>query len=293
MNSNIVCIYAQPRTGSCFLTKCIDTDSRYLNLEEAFSPVNVWGITILMHCVSNLIRINHEKNEINKNIELKPFLQSIINYIDKGFFDASINDQILIMIKEQICDGRWNIEKIPKAQNNIMFKLFHHHIEKSNLDLKKIFKTIDILILNYRKNNLLRWISEKRAFKTNKWIQYNENELNNTKIIWNKTEYLKDFEIKEKEYKVMFKNYKQFKGPKAIICYEDIHEKKDKIEELRNIFLNAKIDIDIKCTQELPKIQSNHFINVEENFENKSEFLKDFNYIKNNIEIKMSNKLYG
>lgn len=284
MNSKFTCIYTQPRTGSCFLTKCFETDFRYFNIEEAFSPVNVWGITRIMTCVADLIRINYEKKQREKNIKFTFFLDSVCDYLRSGNFDASVNNHVLCELK-----------KI--TQTNFIFKLFHHHIKASKVDVQQLFVDsnsngciVDNLILNYRKNNLLRWISEKRAFATNKWIKFNDQKTDDSKIIWNKKEYLEDFEKKESECKEMLENYKNFRGSKVIICYENMHKNKEnKIIKLKKILAskNINININIKNSDLLPRIQSDQTINIEDNFENKLEFLKDYDSIKNKIKIKV------
>jgi hypothetical protein len=230
--------------------------------------------------VANLIRINYEKKQRSKSLELKYFLNSVSKYVENGFFDASINNIILPLIKNN-------------SNYSLIFKLFHHHIETSKVNFRNhLVDTIDFLILNYRRNNLLRWISEKKAFKTNEWIEFKEKKLNNTKIIWNKSEYLNDFEKKEKEYKQMLKSYNLFRGPKSIICYENLHKNKEKLTNLKKIISTSNIDIGINCEEVnfLPKIQANTHPIAEENFENKAEFLRDFHLIENQIEIKIFDK---
>lgn len=273
MKSNkVICLYTQPRTGSCFLMKCFETDASYISLEEVFSQVNIWGITKMTSCVSDLVRINYEQGKISQNKNLIPFFKSLIGYLENGVFEASVCDQLILMFKE-------NFKK------KILFKVFHHHIERSKVNEKKFFSKegpINTLILNYRKNNLLRWISEKKAYKTNNWIKFDKRESGLIRIVWNKNDYINDFKKKESDYKKMLENYKNFLGEKKIICYENIHKEKNVIEKIQEIVgENLKINPNKK---NLPIKQSND-CSLADNFINKEEFLKDLEEIKNNIYI--------
>lgn len=266
-SKNTVCIYTQPRTGSNYLQSILASDSSYHNLYEFFNS-HYWTILDVMSLMSKIWKIDMDKDEC---IE---YLSGAISYLDSGI----LNKNMLNMKK---------FVKVKKYFNNvhnlgIIFKVFHNNIYHNNLDKDHLFDECDYMILNYRNNLLLRWISETIATQSNSWITYDSKQTSSIKIHWNKSEFIDNAEKMSKIYSRMLDNYMLFDKPKVIISYEKLHVNHDKNMYLRDILNRNKIEINIENIENLtlPKKQSSQTADLADHFNNPEDFLNDLDSIK-------------
>jgi hypothetical protein len=163
----------------------------------------------------------------------------------------------------------------------------------NNIDINRILKHCNALIIPHRKSALLTHISEVKGNLNNVWyVDTNEKnmdrieECKKLKVTWDKEAYLgKLNQIKNAQEKIT-EIYNNFDKPKCIINYEALHAQKNKLQYLQEVYDQNGINITIKPEEiDHVTIKQSKEQPLEDNFNNPEEFLKDFPNIQTEIPI--------
>lgn len=266
-----ICIYTLGRSGSNYLGNFIN-QPEYILLNEPFTLSSRYNSAQFLMGMSLLYQNN--KIELDQLQEL--FLLALETQLQKQMLRTKLLDDKLLRL--------WfaAIEK-QGTSKNILWKFMSWYDDILNLNIRTIFDSIDCLILNYRKNILKQWISYVKATQTGEWITENKSISYDTKIVWNKTDYLSFLDYTEENHKRMKENFYQFDKSKTIICYENLSSSdKGGHDYLHNKFQKAGITLPVNHSVSIQR-QSDPHKPIEDNFLNKQEFLKDYDSIKDKI----------
>lgn len=269
-----LCILAEARSGTEFLSNLIASDPNFYLLGEFFTPFGSNNIKTHVELLSQMIK--------NKHIDLSCYsnymgiLADHIKNHNLGQMYNTITIEMFEVIKEYL----YSINK------NIVVKIFDNHLTNQLINKKDLLNSFDYIILNYRKSLLDTYISLSKALITSQWYVDSEDKIINPKIIWNKQKYLEFYKKSTERYLSILEMYRMFDKGKIIWCYEDFHtlnDKEKKLEQaLKDIGLNIKLTLD---PQRLPVKQSKPTNNYDDIFENPIEFLKDLEEIKDKTTI--------
>lgn len=265
-----ICIYTLGRSGSNYLRSLL-YQPEYFLLNEPFSLSSRYNAGEFLEIIASLFN----KNKINFVT-----MQTIIDITmqmaaNQTLIKTTILDDNLL----KIC-----LQHIQETQHtNVMWKFMAWYHTILGVNICNLFDSIDLLILNYRKNILKTWISSIKATTTGEWITEKESKNKDIKIIWNKKAYLYFVEYIEKHHLLMKTNFDKYDKPKAIVCYENLSDISTSPKKyLYNKFIAANIDMPLNDSVSIKK-QSDDSIAIEDNFSNKQEFLDDYDAITNKI----------
>ena len=85
----------------------------------------------------------------------------------------------------------------------------------------------------------------------------------------------------------MFEVYEKFNGPKCIVDYEILHRQEDKLQYLQELYDKNKINITTNPDKVVPTIKQSKDQNIEDNFTNPEDFLRDYDEVKDMLCYKM------
>jgi hypothetical protein len=264
-----ICIYTLGRSGSNYLRSFIERPD-YILMNEPFTLSSrpnaaqfLMGIALLYQ--NNKINLSHLKELITLALESQDRHESIKTKL--------LDDKLLKL---------W-FEETQTTPKNTLWKFMSWYNDILNLDICNMFDSIDYLILNYRKNILKQWISAIKARQTGEWITENKSINHNTKIVWNKTNYLYFVDYIEKNHQLMKINFDKFNKNKTIICYENLsQEDEGGYAYLHNKFQEADISLPINYAVSIQR-QSDPNQSLKDNFLNPQDFLDDYSSIENKI----------
>ena len=294
---NNVCILASSgRVGSNFLMSTIRSDLSYHTMGEFFNSIT-WNLVIYSGIVGLMCR---EKSE--HIFEFSDWLTKLNNFLKKNINNITTTS---------FCDGQLEMQDFDriatinlyssvvdflnnKLHKNTAFKIFfsnttycqqpHCFLDKRTnfIDINNLLKYCNTLIMPYRKNVLLTYISDKKAYENNiyyidsKGVNKNKlQECRDLKIKWDKKEYFNTFNYINKSNKVMFDIYKNFTGNKCIVNFEDLHKQEDKVSYLQNIYDKSNIGVKINLKTFNPTVKQSKDQPIKNNFSNPEEFLQD------------------
>ena len=266
-----ICIYTLGRSGSNYLRNFIDKPE-YILVNEPLTLSSRYNAAQFLMEMSLLyqnekIDLSHLKDLVSLTLETQSSPNTIISTV-------LLEDKLLKL---------WFSERQKLTPKNILWKFMAWYHSSFNLDICDMFDTIDYLIINYRKNILKQWISSIKAMKTGEWITDKKSINHDTQILWNKVDYLNFVDYTEKHHGFMKNNFSQFNKPKIIICYENLSDSNTGgVSYLNSKFQKANIDLPINDSVLIQR-QSDPNKSLEDNFLNKSEFLKDYDSIKDKI----------
>lgn len=270
MKKNI-CIYTLGRSGSNYLRSFIHRPE-YVLINEPFTLPNRYSSAQFLMGMSLLYQ--------NNKIELDQLQELFLLALESQSSSTAINTRLLDAPLLKLWFSE--IQK-QSTSKNILWKFMAWYSNVLNLDIRNIFDNIDYLVLNYRKNILKQWISKVKATQTGEWITEDKSINHNTKILWNKTDYLSFAGGVRGDHKRMKENFYQFDKSKTIICYEDLSSSDEGGHNyLHNKFQKAGIDLPVNHSVSIQR-QSDPNKPIEDNFLNKEEFLKDYDCIKDKI----------
>lgn len=267
-----ICIYTLGRSGSNYLRSFIERPE-YILMNEPFTLSSqsnaaqfLMGIALLYQ--NNKINLSYLKDLTAIALESQSSMNTIIS---TKLLDAKLLKLWFIELQKQT------------MSQSILWKFMSWYDDIFSLDICTIFDSIDYLVLNYRKNILKQWISLIKAKQTGEWITENKSINYNTKIVWNKTNYLYFVDYTEKNHQLMKINFDKFNKNKTIICYENL-SKADRggYSYLYNKFQEADISLPINHAVSIQR-QSNPNQSLEDNFLNLQDFLDDYSSIENKI----------
>jgi hypothetical protein len=262
-----ICILSYPRTGSTWLC---DTLGGYgsQSINEPFHPDPLQFYWILKPIIKN-IGVNDVIIDIFSKIYNPSNLK--INILNKDLY--SIN--LLKCLQEFYY----------KYEKNLIFKIFTEHI-KNFIDYDEIFKISNFIICLNRKSLVDSYISEKKAILSNRWTSLDAN-LYLEKIFWDPNEY--NFYIdkilkKIDKIECFCKNINEEKIIK--LSYEEIHSlqtNKEKIDLINKKILEKDPNFKWSYNEESIFKKENYIKNIEDNFINSEDFLKDIKKLQTNL----------
>lgn len=181
--------------------------------------------------------------------KLKPYYS-----IPKNFCFESLNILAAELLKDRT--RFLTIVKTFLPQDKMFaFKLGYPHV---NID-DKVYRTLDYVVISYRRNVLEQWISYKNAEITNKWCCSTESDKYPvSKIQWNSEEFLKfreEIYNKTKIYKRITKNV-----PHVFMAYEEWNVENITVAEQNTILYNKLKEIHIDCGDIIDDTFKNKFI---------------------------------
>lgn len=265
-----ICIYTPSRSGSNYLRSFIE-QPEYILLNEPLTLSSKYHTAQFLMGMSLLYQNEKINLSLLKDlIYLALEIQSSTNIINTTLLEAK-----LLKL--------WFSEQQKSTPKNILWKFMVWYHSSFNLDICDMFETIDYLIVNYRKNILKQWISNNKAMKTGEWITEKKSINHDIQILWNKVDYLNFVKYTENHHDFMKNNFSQFNKPKTIICYENLSDPHTGgVSYLNSKFQKDNIDLPINHSIPIQR-QSDPNKPLEDNFLNKSEFLKDYDSIKDKI----------
>jgi len=293
--SNICMFAASGRVGSNFLLNSIRSDRSYFCMGEFFNSVD-WNLSIN----SNIIQLMcHEKSEhifefADWLTKLHKFLRKNLknisspNFCDVRMEMREFNGTPTIKLYDSIVDFLNNklhkntVHKIFFSNTTIFEKHSYRDLRNNFIDIEELLKKCNSLIIPYRKNALLTYISDKKSYENN--IYYIDSrgvnsekikESQDFKISWDKKEYLHTFDYLNNSNKTIFEIYKNFIGNKCIVNFEELHKQEDKVFYLQNTLQQNNINVNINPEIFNPTVRQSKDQSYENNFTNREEFLKD------------------
>ena len=304
-NTNCIVLAPCGRMGTNYVINGIRSDTRCFNLGEFFlhhiqSHSIKMNITSIMSDkksdsifaykdwfkqMSIFMRLNNFKIMSNTPISFEEFERSFERFIDV------INEDLFISSTKFFND---------EVDKNTVTKVFMYNNDlietddkSNNIDLESVLNYADHLIVVYRKNLLSTYISEAKALQNHIWyVDKNANidELQTSrdfKIKWNKEDCLQGCLHMMYWSQKMFEVYEKFNGPKCIVDYEILHGQEDKLQYLQELYDKNKINITTNPDKFVPTIKQSKDQNIEDNFTNPEDFLRDYDEVKDMLCYKM------
>lgn len=288
LNTNIIknptiCIYGKGRSGSNILAYSFKNEAYYDFLGEVLTIDNNWhGSSFIMH----LLKIHRYYPQ---DLPLSCLQKALESYIECApfAFDANKKYQFTNKMKA-IFDFKELLVLILRSASTpnrgVIFKFMSWYPEMFKFDILDIHKSIDVLILNYRKNILKQFISNLKGYQTQEYINFTGD--SKPKLIkWNKEEFLKYHQYTILYLSESIKNFKQFNKSKMVVSYEDFTTSGNMPEYLENKFQKYNINCIVPEVEKgrLPTRQSKPNTKLKDNFINSNEFLKDYKSIQDKI----------
>jgi len=265
-----ICIYTLGRSGSNYLRNFIDKPE-YILLNEPFTLSSRYNTAQFLMGMSLL----YQNEKINLSLLKDLIYLALETQSSTNIIGTTLLEDKLLKL--------WFSEKQKSTPKNILWKFMAWYHSSFNLNIYNMFDTIDYLILNYRKNIIKQWISSIKAMKTGEWITEKKSINHDIQILWNKVDYLNFVNYTENHHNLMKNNFSQFNKPKTIICYENLSDPHTGgVSYLNSKFQKANIDLPINHSILIQR-QSDPNKPLEDNFVNKSEFLKDYDSIRDKI----------
>ena len=266
-----ICIYTLGRSGSNYLRNFINKPE-YILINEPFTLSSRYNSAQFLMGMSLL----YQNEKINLSL-LKDLVSLALET------QSSPSTIITTTLLEDNLLRLWFSEQQKSTPKNILWKFMAWYHSSLNLNIDNMFDTIDYLILNYRKNIIKQWISSIKAMQTGEWITEKKSINHDIQILWNKVDYLNFVNYTENHHGFMKMYFSQFNKPKTIVCYENLSDTNTGgVSYLNSKFQKANIDLPINDSVLIQR-QSDPNKSLEDNFLNKSEFLKDYDSIKDKI----------
>ncbi len=290
--TNLIMLAATGRVGTNFLLSTIRSDrQRWFSLGEFFNHI-YWNLCLKTEIVSLMCK--HKSDDI---FYYQEWLRESATFLRRNVAAAmQQGERIPVVELERF------IKPSTEELYNITVKFLNDTIEKNtvtkifmyntslentdrpnnNIDINKTLKYGNALLIPYRKNALLTYISEIKAGKHNIWY-IAENGVNidklemaqNFKIQWNKQEYVQRFKQYNDTHKKMFEIYEKFDGSKTVITYETLHAQQDKLEYIQDVYDKNDIGIKTNINFFQSTMRQSKDQPLEDHFTNPEEFLKD------------------
>lgn len=275
-----ICILSYPRTGSNWLCEALEGPDSFSSY-ELFNEEPLQFYSYVIFLMNSVYRTD----------------SVIVDHFSKVFAPVNFNlsPQIKIEINQSIrkAIGPYSIDffhavkkLIYSIDRNFVFKVFPQQIERNSLDLNQLVNSAEYTILNYRNNLLDSFISLKKASLSEHWFSFDKHNYLE-KIQWDRQEY----QAYATDTLASFKMFKDAceKIPSKVIylSYEEIHQPNlshdEKIKSLNNRFLQVDPSFDWCFKSEVAFQKENYIQNLEDNFLNPEDFLKDYPNLRTTI----------
>ena len=300
--NNSILLCATGRCGSNYIMSTISSDPNIFNLGEFFNYKSIWNLYIKMHTLSLMSQKRSDLIFEHKDwlAEMADFFKNnLSNCLFEG--DRVSMDELNRFIEplnEELFNTTLKFINQELAKDTVT-KIFMYNIpsptvttktEISNINVEKVLSSdCDNLIVTYRENILSTYISEVKANINNIWyVSQHSNidrlsESQDLKIEWNKQHYLQRCNSIIFWSKKLYKVYQKFNKNKCIVKYETLHQQENKLQYLQEIYDRNKINIKISEHRFAPTIRQSTDKNIEDNFTNPKEFLRDYDAIKDTL----------
>ena len=227
-----------------------------------------WITTLTSFLQKNLCHLRHPES-MDEEVELRRF----VDVCNMDLFLTTLN-----FFNDELNKNTFN--KIFIQNTNLVHR--EERRKSNNINLNQVLDHCNSLIVPYRSNVLLTYISDKKAYE-NKiyYIDYNGANAHQLgiskdfKTEWNKEDYLDTLEHLTYTNDNVFKKYKDFDGPKCIVNFENLHRQKDKISYVQELYDKNKINVTIDRQKFNPTVKQSKKQPLEDNFTNPEEFLND------------------
>lgn len=267
-----ICILTEARSGSSYLSTLLSSDARYYFLNEFFTPYGTENIERHFKILSQVFSKHYNKTHY---INYFKVLTKCIENNDFNKMHNSISTEMFDIIQHYA----YNF-----LDKGVLVKIFDNHLTGQNISYDQLMPKIDAIILNYRRNILLTYISLEKAFVTEQWFVADKQNIKDAKILWDKQKFINFVKHCINRYNTIYQIYKNINRPKVVINYEDMHSSSDLKKYIQNKLDDAKIDIRITFDNILlPIKQSQQYDTYENYFHNKDDFARDFKSIEDYI----------
>jgi hypothetical protein len=270
------------RTGSNWLADIFGKSSS--DSSENFSASELLSNDPLIFYWRMIFLLEHIYNADEAVVETFKNIYNPNNF----FLDARSNHIIKVKINKQKPYHK-NLLKIfqkiiYEKKLNFVFKIFPEHLLNNGLVIDDIENMSDYIIINYRNDMLSSYISESKAMLSGRWSSTETTKEYQDRIYWNMDHYNSYVQYTLKEKISILENYfKQIKKPCIKISYESIHNHNcqiDKINFIRQQLMNVDKNFNWTFNENNIFAKQNNTKNIEDNFYNKDEFLRDLPSIK-------------
>tara|TARA_R110000868_G_scaffold554_2_gene4104 strand:- start:471 stop:1406 length:936 start_codon:yes stop_codon:yes gene_type:complete len=300
-NFNGIVLAPCGRVGTNYIMQSIRSDTQYFNLGEFFHH-HIQSLSIKL----NIVNIMSDKKS-DAIFAYKDFFNKLFIFFRKNNFKIMSNipvsfedlESFIDVVNEDLyfASTKFFNNEVDKNTITKMFMYNNDFIEtkqkNNNIDLENILNYVDNLIIVYRKNLLLTYISETKALENHIW--YIDNNVNmdklqtskDFKILWNKEDCMERCHCVKHWTCKMFEVYEKFNGRKCIIDYEILHSQENKIQYLQELYDKNKINITINPDKFIQTIKQSKDQKIEDNFTNPEEFLRDYDEVKEMLCYKM------
>jgi LPS sulfotransferase NodH len=263
-----ILILASMRSGSSFLlTQLCNGLSNVYNLAEFFNR-SKFHIDKHLEDIKKYIK----QNKIEKLYLYKDFLENVSSMqYNPAYLDIGVINHRHLSVK---------LDELADKYEYVCMKLLYGQSKEIN----KIIEMVDFVIFLNRKDVLAQFISLNKAHKTGLWnvnrntLKKNPTILNNNqevKILWNKEYFISYAETHKNILKEYLEIYKQCTKPKIWLSYEDIvNQSTDELYKLLYETIGIKLETNHRKLRTTLK-QSKDNMQIEDNFINKEDFLKD------------------
>lgn len=253
-------ILSHARTGSTLLTQCFPHNEKCYNAGEFF-----WQDP--MHMFGQLKNIIDMGEPVPKSFW--PFIDKVLNPEKQRIFLVNKEDEIFST------QMYYDLVDILDRNNYdwVFTKFLWVQYRKLSINIESMIQKADYIIIHIRRCILMAWISHQRALETNQWHITGDKKSRPHKITWK----YQDFILFAEEYKIAYDTYMKMvsrNNKKNVITtyYEPLSQNLDILNrylETMNIGNNT-----LQLTQPTNRKQNN-FTNIEDNFVNPQEYIKD------------------
>ena len=315
--NNSILLCATGRCGSNYIMSTISSDPNIFNLGEFFNYKSIWNLYIKMHTLSLM---SQKRSDLIFNYkdwltEMAGFFKKNLNNLFLPDHQVSMDelDRFMKPLNEELFNTTlkfinqelkkdtvtkifmYNIPRPTVTTKEVKHLSYLHVPEISNINVEKVLSSdCDNLIVTYRENILSTYISEMKANINNIWYvsQYSNidrlSESQDLKIEWNKENYLRRCKSIIFWNNKLYKLYQKFNKNKCIVSYETLHQQENKLQYLQEIYNKNKMNIKTNKDTFDPTIRQSKDKNIEDNFTNPEEFLRDYDEIKDTVCYKMA-----
>lgn len=278
--SKTICVLSYPRTGSNWLCDLLMGQNSY-SAGEIFSetPLNFyWNLQFLMtsvYAVDKTIVDSFSKIFSPEHFYSNPQIKKTVTETIKKTKDLYSIELLLAMKKLTY-----------SINSNFIFKLFPIHTQHNGLDYNQILNLADYVVLNYRNDLVESFISFKKALLSERWTSFDK-KIYLEKIQWNKQEYQTYATDTLTSFEKLKDACKKTPSKVVYLSYEEIHQPNlshhEKVKLLNDRFLQVDPSFNWYFKNEVAFQKENYIQNLEDNFLNPEDFLKDYPNLRTTI----------
>lgn len=277
-----VCIVSSPRSGTNYVSSFFSDEEYFYNDgEDMFSLEVPHTRSLFLMRIARLL--------LHGKLDQKTYVQimcKLIEYeshtkafkVPSNFFLDKIK---LFKLFVKYC--------LPLNGRHFVFK-YMDWWDQMGIKLHLLFPHIDDLLIVHRRDVLAKWISYTKAIQSQQWLNEQNNQQNqNILITWDKTQYMKFhnnelyFHNQHVEYWNTFPAHKN----RCLFVYENIIDSQNPDSYIADLLQQSSINIPVS-RQHKTYPQSQGYQQIQNNFINKEEYIKDMHEINKTRYIKES-----